>query len=218
VPIQLTFIIVTAALAALIGLGALVAVLRGRRAAAVDEDAAVRAAERAIEVPTKYEAAEAPVRAAPLVGSEGQAAYESVLRILWWLTIAIVLVGVGLSNAFSTSQVPIFGLGGLGVIAVLGLHELMPQRWRSPTTSGLEALIALALVSGLLVVTGYGSSPFFFAFDIVAVAVALGHGGRVAFLVAALATLAYRLFTYWLPLPLGLLGITLHRRWVARTT
>jgi len=31
---------------------------------------------------------------------------------------------------------------------------------------------------------------------------------------AALATLAYRLFTYWLPLPLGALGITLHRRWV----
>jgi uncharacterized protein (TIRG00374 family) len=31
---------------------------------------------------------------------------------------------------------------------------------------------------------------------------------------ATLATLAYRLFTYWLPLPLGALGITLHRRWV----
>jgi uncharacterized protein (TIRG00374 family) len=31
---------------------------------------------------------------------------------------------------------------------------------------------------------------------------------------AALATLAYRLFTYWLPLPFGALGITLHRRWV----
>lgn len=31
---------------------------------------------------------------------------------------------------------------------------------------------------------------------------------------ATLATLAYRLFTYWLPLPLGALGITLQRRWV----
>lgn len=29
---------------------------------------------------------------------------------------------------------------------------------------------------------------------------------------AVLATLAYRLFTYWLPLPLGLLGAVLHRR------
>jgi uncharacterized protein (TIRG00374 family) len=33
---------------------------------------------------------------------------------------------------------------------------------------------------------------------------------------ATLATLAYRLFTYWLPLPFGALGITLHRRWVAQ--
>jgi uncharacterized protein (TIRG00374 family) len=33
---------------------------------------------------------------------------------------------------------------------------------------------------------------------------------------AALATLAYRLFTYWLPLPLGALGIALHKRWTAR--
>ena len=33
---------------------------------------------------------------------------------------------------------------------------------------------------------------------------------------ATLATLAYRLFTYWLPLPLGALGLALHRRWLAR--
>ena len=29
---------------------------------------------------------------------------------------------------------------------------------------------------------------------------------------AVLATLAYRLFTYWLPLPLGLLGLVLQRK------
>ena len=29
---------------------------------------------------------------------------------------------------------------------------------------------------------------------------------------AVVATLLYRLFTYWLPLPLGLLGLALHRR------
>lgn len=29
---------------------------------------------------------------------------------------------------------------------------------------------------------------------------------------AVLATFAYRLFSYWLPLPLGVLGVTLHRR------
>jgi len=35
---------------------------------------------------------------------------------------------------------------------------------------------------------------------------------------ATLATLAYRLFTYWLPLPLGALGIALQRRWVGGTS
>ncbi len=188
-PTQLTLIVVTAALAALVAVAALISVLRGarqpQRSAATDAD------DRLSEVPTKYEAAEGPSRGAPPLGSDGQAAYEGVLRILWWLTIAIVLVGVGLSQAFAANQVLIFGLGGLGVVAVLVLHELLPQRRRSPITSGLEAAIALALVSGLLLVTGFGSSPFFFAFDIVAVAVALGHGGRIAFLVAALATLAY---------------------------
>jgi uncharacterized protein (TIRG00374 family) len=33
---------------------------------------------------------------------------------------------------------------------------------------------------------------------------------------ATLATLAYRLFTYWLPLPLGAVGVALQRRWVGR--
>jgi uncharacterized protein (TIRG00374 family) len=33
---------------------------------------------------------------------------------------------------------------------------------------------------------------------------------------ATLATLAYRLFTYWLPLPFGALGMALHKRWAAR--
>ena len=34
---------------------------------------------------------------------------------------------------------------------------------------------------------------------------------------AVLATFAYRLFTYWLPIPLGLLGIALHRRRYSET-
>src|SRR4051794_24662419 len=34
---------------------------------------------------------------------------------------------------------------------------------------------------------------------------------------AVLATFAYRLFSYWLPLPLGLVGVLLHRRRPART-
>ncbi|HET8586836.1 MAG TPA: hypothetical protein VFM74_03080, partial [Candidatus Limnocylindria bacterium] len=175
-PIQLTFIVVTAILAGLVGLGALIALLLGRRR---DEDG---------------ETLPATVRepANPLYGEPDRGAvYERVLRILWWLTIAIVLVGVGVSDAFRTEQPLIFGLGGLGVLVVLLLHELLPARFRSSLTVSLEVLVALALVTGLLVLTGHGNSPFFFAFDLVAVAVALGPSGRLAFLAAALTTLAY---------------------------
>ena len=38
------------------------------------------------------------------------------------------------------------------------------------------------------------------------------HAGRRPGRDAVLATFAYRLFSYWLPLPLGLLGLALHRR------
>jgi diguanylate cyclase (GGDEF)-like protein len=191
VPIQLTFIIVTAILAALVGLGALVALLMGRSRTNVEHDL--------LPTPAERERQEAVADAIP--GIERRVAYESMLRILWWITIAVVLVGVGVSDAYQSQQPLIFGIGGLGVLVVLGLHELLPLRFRSATTRALEALVALALVSALLVLTGYGNSPFFFAFDLVAVAVALGHGGRIAFLVAAVVTLAY----------LGVLGLDPNR-------
>lgn len=179
-PIQLTFIVVTAILAALVGLAALFAMLTARRDGAESSSALVPAAELR-DRPEREQ----------MVGIERGIAYESVLRILWWLTIAVVLVGVGVSDAYRDQQSLIFALGGAGVVVVVLLHELLPDRYRSSLMLGLEALVALALVTGLLLLTGNGNSPFFFAFDLVAVAVALGRGGRAAFLAASLATLAY---------------------------
>jgi diguanylate cyclase (GGDEF)-like protein len=176
-PIQLTFIVVTAILAGLVGLGALIALLLARR----------RREEEGDMLPAPVREPGNPQHVEP----SRAAVYERVLRILWWLTIAIVLVGVGVSDAFRPEQPLIFGLGGLGVLVVLLLHELLPARYRSSLTVSVEALIALALVTGLLVLTGYGNSPFFFAFDLVAVAVALGPSSRIAFLAAAITTLAY---------------------------
>ncbi len=189
-PIQLTFIVVTAVVAALLGLGALLALITGRRDSELASDFRSDPS-TSLDVVTKYDVAEEVSRPAETAEVESRAAYERVVRILWWLTIAIVLVGVGVSNAFAADQPLVFAIGGLGVVAVLVLHELRPERWRSVVVSAIEALIALALVTGLLVVTGYGGSPFFFALDIVAVAVALGHSNRIALVVSALATLAY---------------------------
>jgi diguanylate cyclase (GGDEF)-like protein len=180
VPIQITFIIVTAILAGLVGLGALLALLLGRHKRH-EEDGELLPAATAQEAALRANAGEI----------DRGTVYERVLRILWWVTIAIVLVGVGVSGSFRPEQPLIFALGGLGVLVVLVLHELLPSRFRSAITFALEALIALALVTGLLLVTGYGNSPFFFVFYLVAVAVALGPSIRVAFLATAAATLAY---------------------------
>ena len=94
-------------------------------------------------------------------------------------------------GAYGDVQPQIFALGGGAVIAVIAFHELFPSARRRPAVAIAEALVALGLVTGLLVLTGYGASPFFFAYAIVAVAAALAHGGRVALIVGALATLGY---------------------------
>lgn len=178
------FLFVTAAAAALVGAVAGVVVLRDRRRSAAREPLAALPA--ALDGPAKYEG---PALAAQEMGDG--AAYAGVLRILWWLTIAVVLVGVGISNAYASVQPAIFALGGGGVVAVIALHELLPTACRTTPILLLELLAALGLVTGLVLLTGGGTSPFFFGYAVVAVAAALAHGGRVALFVAALATLSY---------------------------
>lgn len=180
------FLIVTGATAALVGLVAGVVVLRDRRRRS--------AAERPTALhPVPVEAAgdkyEGPMPEAHEANSG--AAYAGVLRILWWLTIAVVLVGVGISGAYASAQPGIYAIGGAAVIAVIALHELLPTRQRTSAILLLEVLLALGLVTALVALTGYGASPFFFGYAVVAVAAALAHGGRVALTVGALATLGY---------------------------
>jgi diguanylate cyclase (GGDEF)-like protein len=125
-------------------------------------------------------------------GTQGdEAPYDRVLRVTWWLSIAAVLVGIGLSGAFSANQRMIYALGGAAVATVIVFHELMPPEWLRPARHWLEATIAIALVSALLMLTGFGMSPFFFVYLLVPVAVVLARGGRAAFLSVVAAALAY---------------------------
>ena len=168
------FILITGGLAALVGLGALIAVLRGwgERPA---ELAAVPAA------PTIEPPAEAPL--AP--------SHEAVVRVVWWVAIAFVLVGVGVSGAFPDNRAGIYALGGAAVVIVVILHEVLPRRWRGRVTVGLEVVAALALATGLVWLTGGADSPFVFTYHLLVVAAALTMGSRLALLVTAAASLAY---------------------------
>lgn len=178
-PADTTLIIATGVVAALVGLAALFALWRGGAAAsetATDEEPPPSA-------PPRF-------RVDDLELASGSA-YGSAVRILWWVSIAAVLIGVGLTDAYDDQRTAIFGIGAVAVAAVVILHDLIPSTWRRPAVVVTEVLVALSLVTGLIVVSGYGTSPFVFGYGLVAVAVSLALGPRIALAVAALATVSY---------------------------
>ena len=172
---ELIFILVTGGLAALVAAGALVAVLRGWG-----------------EQPPAPETLPIARPEPSLAGALPMApSHEAVVRVVWWVAIAGVLVGVGVSNAFPENRAAIYALGGAAAVLVVVLHEMLPQRWRGRYTVSVEVVAALALATGLVWLTGGASSPFVFTFDLLVVAVALTMGSRLALLVTAAASLTY---------------------------
>lgn len=173
---ELVFILITGGIASLVGAGALVAVIRERI--------------RPVAGPLM------PVSANPIDGDEPSSpltapSHEGVVRVVWWIAIAGVLVGIGISGAYPTNRAAIYAVGGAAALLVVLLHEVMPRRWRGRFTLGLEVLTALGLASALVWLTGGAESPFVFAFHLVVVAAALTMGTRLALMVAAAASLAY---------------------------
>jgi diguanylate cyclase (GGDEF)-like protein len=122
----------------------------------------------------------------PARDGEGQ-----TLRVVWWLTITIVLLGVGISGSFSSAEAPIFVLGGLSAVAVLVFHELFVAVPRGRVARLVELVTAIGLVAGLLTLTGYASSPFAMLFALIAVAAALGFGARAGIASAVAASVAF---------------------------
>jgi diguanylate cyclase (GGDEF)-like protein len=186
---ELIIFIVTVVVANVLVIGVLVALPRGERGEEAGRDISLPTHQPS-ELRTKY----AESGAMPTVqelNAGGGADYRRILRILWWLVIAAALIGVGISGAYRENEQLIFGLGIVAVAAAIVFHELIPIDWRTDAVGLVEAIVALALAAALLVLTGYGSSPFVFGFDVAVVAVALARGGRGAFVFAAIASLAY---------------------------
>jgi diguanylate cyclase (GGDEF)-like protein len=170
VPLELTIISVTALLAGLLLVGIMLAG-RGGPSARNDRDGRLVAS--------------------PARGETGSSEAGPTLRVVWWLTITIVLLGVGISGSFAADQAPIFLLGGGAVLAVVIFHELLGERGRGGLLRLAEVAVAVALIGGLLALTGFASSPFAMLFALVAVAAALSYGPRAGLTAAALATAAF---------------------------
>ncbi len=116
---------------------------------------------------------------------------DGTLRVVWWLTIAIVLLGVGISGSFATEQGPIFALGALAVLAVIVFHETNGLLRKNRIVRAIELVVAVSLIGALLVLSGYAASPFAMLFALVAVAAALAYGPRAGLAAAVLATVAF---------------------------
>ncbi|HEX6128770.1 MAG TPA: GGDEF domain-containing protein [Candidatus Limnocylindria bacterium] len=177
------FILVTGIVAALLGAGALLAAARRRRGA--DEEGGGAIVARPEPQADKYELPPSDVEA--LSG----ASYGTAVRVLWWVSIALVLIGIGLSDAFESTRPGIYLLGAAAVAVVFLVHDLLPARLRTRAVAVIEVLAALGIVTALLTLTGHGTSPFAYAYALVAVAVALAASRAGALLVAAAATLAF---------------------------
>ena len=117
---ELIFILVSGGLAALVGVGALVAVLRAWSGSTSPASAPIASAD------------DPPTEALPMTPS-----HEAVVRVVWWVTIAGVLVGIGISNSFAANRSAIYALGGIAVVTVVVLHEMLPRRWRGRATVAL---------------------------------------------------------------------------------
>ena len=174
-PLELTVIAVIALLAGLL----LVAIMLAGRPAAGGV------------LPQRATAHEPGLAPMALDGTERDQGTDSTLRVVWWLTITIVMLGVGISGSFAADQAPIFLLGGAAVVAVVVFHELIGPRQRGRLARIGELVAAIALVAGLLALTGYASSPFAVLFALIAVAAALGFGPRAGLAAAALSTIAF---------------------------
>jgi diguanylate cyclase (GGDEF)-like protein len=173
VPTELIIIAVTALLAGLLLMGIMLA---------------GRGAERATPVAGHTSPM---LRRGDESGAGPGASAEATLRVVWWLTIAIVLLGVGISGSFAADQAPIFALGAVAVLSVIVFHETNGHLRRGRPARLAELLVATALVAALLALTGYASSPFAMLFALVAVAAALAHGPRAGLVAAGLATVAF---------------------------
>jgi len=183
---QTAFILISAGLAGLMGVAACIALVMERVARRRAAEATGRASEGLGVAADRYDQGRGQ---AP--HDESGSSFDGVIRVVWWVSIIGVLVGVGVSGAFANEQGAIFAVGGIAAAVVVALHELLPARFRGRWLAALEVLAALALSTGVVLLSGHARSPFVFTYDLLAVVVALTAGGWAAMAVAGAAVLAY---------------------------
>jgi diguanylate cyclase (GGDEF)-like protein len=196
-PVELTIVAITALVAGLLLIGI---TLTGRRRTAEAASGGQRANPRTAIQPHSVTSELVGTRE-QAVGASGRSSHgetpgaQATMRVVWWLTVTIVLLGVGISGSFGDDSAPIFVLGAAAAVAVVIFHELQGT-YRSGLLRVAELVAAVALIGGLLALTGFASSPFAMLFALVAVAAALAYGSRAGLAAAGLASVAFGIVLY----------------------
>lgn len=115
--------------------------------------------------------------------------YQRVVRVASLVFILAAMVDVQLTATGPVTAIMVFL--AVGAIAVVLSQEILPAgrlgRWRLP----IEAGVAIIFVTGLLVLTGGNTSPFFFGYILLVGAAALWASEFGALLLAVATSLAY---------------------------
>jgi diguanylate cyclase (GGDEF)-like protein len=123
-------------------------------------------------------------------------AYDRVVRIVAWVFILVTSTIVAVTGLWPAAQPAIFVVLAVAGLFVLVVHDLLPASTLGPARFVLEGSVGITLATLLIVLTGREASPFFFVFPLIVGGAALVVGGRITFVVAAAASLAYLLAVF----------------------
>jgi diguanylate cyclase (GGDEF)-like protein len=161
---------------------------RGEDAGATSSSRALVPVAEQLDAPEQHE----PTLTGPLASAASDPTLENrVIRIVSWAFLMAVAVFAAASGQW-TDKLPVIVI----VIAVTGLATLLLQDVLPRTVvrrlgGPLQAVVALAFVTGLVYLTGGFDSPFTFGFPLIVGAGALLVAPRIALALALLATVAY---------------------------
>ena len=156
------------------------------------DDAVAKATSRALVPVAEPTEQHEPILAGPLAPAANDPTVENrVVRIVSWAFLMAVAVFAAASGIW-TRELPTIVI----VIAVTGfatmvLQDVVPRTVIRRLAGPLQAILALAFATALVVLTGGFASPFTFAFPLIVGAGALLVAPRIALALAILATAAY---------------------------
>jgi diguanylate cyclase (GGDEF)-like protein len=121
----------------------------------------------------------------------GSATYDRVVRVVAWAFIVAVTVIVAASGLWPKTQDSIFVLMAVAAVFMLVIHDLIPDEMLGAARPIVEGSVGITFATLLVVLTGGPSSPFFFAYALIAAGAALVLSPPLTLLVTAVAVGGY---------------------------